>query len=280
MAHATTDSCECIEVFLLGLAETQKSKDHSVTIQLNAAIASALRAKENVATSGRISFVLRTRTCEFGHMLTIYGYKGCGSVVVEVACELLGEPYEMRDVAPWNPGPLVEELRALNPLVQIPTVRLDDGSIMTESVAILLWLLERHPESKWAPPVGDAKRPAFLRWLVFFASTIYPMYTVGDFPARWVDGEVAQKQLKEASIRRTLDAWIMVEQALLPKQYFLGDDLTIVDVYAAMMSRWRPGRERIRDVAPLCMAAVERTEKHEIVGNVFANNFNDAQVSL
>lgn len=208
-------------------------------------------------------------------MLTIYGSKGCGQVVVEVACELLGEAYEMREAAPWTPGPNVEELRALNPLVQIPTVRLDDGSVMTESVAILLWLLEQHPESKWAPPVGNAKRPAFLRWLVFFASTIYPMYTVGDFPSRWVDNEDAQKQLKEASVRRTLDSWRMVEQALMPTQYLLGNELTIVDVYAAMMSRWRPGRERIREVAPLCMSAVARTEQHEIVARVFAKNFDN-----
>lgn len=210
-------------------------------------------------------------------MLTLYGYKGCGSVVIEVACELLGEPYEFRDAAPWNPGPHVEELQALNPLVQIPTVRLDNGAIMTESVAILLWLFERHPESRYAPPVGDARRPAFLRWLVFFASTIYPMYTVGDFPARWVNGEDAQKQLKETSIHRTLAAWRMIEQGLSPKQYLLGDEMTIVDVYAAMMSRWRPGRERIREVAPACMDAVERAEKHEVVAKIFARNFDGAQ---
>jgi GST-like protein len=210
-------------------------------------------------------------------MLTIYGYKGCGSVVIEVACELLGEPYELREAAPWKPGPQVDELRALNPLVQIPTVHVDDGTIMTESAAMLLWLFERHPDSKFAPPVGDARRPAFLRWLVFFASTIYPMYTIGDFPARWVDAEDAQKQLKEASIRRTLEAWQMVERALAPKEYLLGEEMTIVDVYAAMMSRWRPGRPRIREVAPGCMDAADQTEKHETVAKIFHRNFDGAQ---
>ncbi|HRI69160.1 MAG TPA: glutathione S-transferase family protein [Polyangium sp.] len=207
-------------------------------------------------------------------MLTIYGYKGCGSVVIEVACEILGEPYEMRAAAPWNPGPHIEELRALNPLLQIPTVRLPDGTVMTESVAILLWLLERHPESTLAPLVGDVRRPAFLRWLVFFVSTIYPMYTIGDFPARWVEGEDAQKQLKDASIRRTLEAWKMIEEALRPDEFLLGKNLTMVDVYAAMISRWRPGRERIREVAPLCMRAVERAEKEEPVAKIFARNFD------
>lgn len=206
-------------------------------------------------------------------MLTIYGYKGCGSVVVEAACEMLGEPFEFRSGAPWNAGPHIEELRAVNPLLQIPTVRLADGTILTESVAIVLWLLERHPESQWAPRVGDPKRAAFLRWLVYFAATIYPMYTVGDFPARWVEAEEAQKQLKQASVQRTVEAWRIMEQALEPKEFLLGSELTMLDVYAAMISHWRPGRERIREVAPGCVRAAERAEKHEAVAKVFTRNF-------
>lgn len=209
-------------------------------------------------------------------MLTIYGYKGCGSVVIEVACELLGEPYEFRSGAPWNPGPHIDELRALNPLLQIPTVRLEDGTILTESVAILLWLLERHPNSPFAPPIGDKQRGPFLRWLVYFASTIYPMYTVGDFPDRWVEDETAQKQLKEASIRRTLEAWKIMEESLKPTTFLLGEQPTIIDMYAAMMSHWRPGRARIREVAPGCVRAAELAEKYEKTAALFARNF-DAQ---
>lgn len=206
-------------------------------------------------------------------MLTIFGCKGCGSVVIEVACELLGEPYEVREVEPWTPGPALDALRAQNPLAQVPTVVLDDGTVMTESAAILLWLFDRHPQSSFAPAPGDAKRPVFLRWLVFFVASIYPMYTVGDFPARWVKDEVAQKQLKEASIQRTLDCWRILEQSLSPAAFLLGDELSILDVYAAMVSRWRPGRERIGEVAPRCMAAAARAEAHPVVARIFDKNF-------
>jgi glutathione S-transferase len=48
---------------------------------------------------------------------------------------------------------------------------------------------------------------------------------------------------------------------------------TVLDVYAAMVSRWRPGRERIREVAPRAVAAAERAEAHPVVGPVFARNF-------
>jgi len=206
-------------------------------------------------------------------MLTIHGYKGWGSVVIETACELLGETYELKEVEPGKPGPALDALLALNPLGQVPTVVLPDGTIMTESVAILLWLLERHPQSTLAPPPGDPRRPVFLRWLVFFVASIYPMYTVGDYPDRWVKDEAAQKELKEATVQRTLECWRTIERGLEPGTYLLGDTMTMLDVYAAMMSRWRPGREKIRAVAPRCIAAVERAEAHPVLARILSVHF-------
>jgi GST-like protein len=206
-------------------------------------------------------------------MLTLYGCKGCGSTVIEAVCELLGEEYTFKEVEPWTAGPALDALQALNPLAQVPTAVLEGGAVMTESVALILWLLERHPGSDLAPPPGDPRRPAFLRWIVFFASSIYPMFTVGDFPERWVKDEEAQVELKEASIQRTLTCWRMLEEGLSPAQFLLGDTMSVLDVYAAMVSRWRPGRKRIREVAPRVVAAAERAESHPIVGRVFAKNF-------
>ena len=44
-------------------------------------------------------------------------------------------------------SPGLEELRRINPLAQIPTLVLDDGSALTESAAILIHLGLAHPES-------------------------------------------------------------------------------------------------------------------------------------
>lgn len=50
--------------------------------------------------------------------------------------------------------------------------------------------------------------------------------------------------------------------------------MSVLDVYAATMSRWRPGRERIRAVAPRAVAAGERAEAHPVLAPVFARNFD------
>ncbi|QJE71815.1 glutathione S-transferase family protein [Aerophototrophica crusticola] len=210
-------------------------------------------------------------------MLTLFGKDGFGSTIVEAACVLLGEPYERVEADPFSSedDPNLERLQQANPLMQVPTVLLPDGTVLTESVAIILWLLERHPGSGLAPEPGDPLRPTFLRWLVYLPAAIYPMYTVGDVPERWVNGEDAQRLLKEATVNRTLRCWELMEQGLKPKpgQFLLGETMTILDLYVAMVTRWRPRRDRIRQVAPNVVAAAERAEQDPRIAELWARNF-------
>lgn len=193
----------------------------------------------------------------------LYGAPGCGSAVVEAAFTLAGEGYDYVEAEPWTPSAGVEALRAVNPLVQIPTLVLPDGTVMTESVAILLWLMERHP-GVLGPAPGDPARPGFLRWLVYLPAAIYPMYTVGDFADRWVTGEKAATELKQATIDRTLFCWQVMEQSLNPRGGAWLLDMpapTVLDLYVSMMTRWRPRREAIRAVAPGIVAVAERVDR-------------------
>lgn len=208
-------------------------------------------------------------------MLTLYGCHGCGSVIVEAACTLLDEPYRFVAAEPWTEGPERERLRAVNPLLQVPTLELPDGTVMTESVAILLWLLERHPGSGLAPDPGAPLRPAFLRWLVYFPAAIYPMYTVGDFPDQWVEGDEAQARLKQATMARTLRCWRTLDQGTrgLGTDWLLGDRMSLLDLYAAMLSHWEPGREQIRAVAPRAVACAERAEADPRLLDLWTRNF-------
>lgn len=210
----------------------------------------------------------------------LYGAAGCGSAVVEAAFTLAGEDYDYVEAEPWTPSPGVDALRAVNPLVQIPTLVLPDGTVMTESVAILLWLMDRHP-GVLGPAAGDAARASFLRWLVYLPAAIYPMYTVGDFCDRWVTGEGAQAELKQATIDRTLFCWQTMEQALKPAPgaWLLGTaQMTALDVYISMMTRWRPRRDAIRAVAPGIVAVAERVDRDPRLEPLWQRHFPDSYV--
>lgn len=73
-------------------------------------------------------------------MLTLYGTKGSGAAAIEAALARAGLAYTAVDAASWMPGPGFDELLRVNPLGQIPTLVLADGTVMTESAAILIHL--------------------------------------------------------------------------------------------------------------------------------------------
>ena len=84
-------------------------------------------------------------------MITVYGAQASGSVAVEAALTLLGIPYALVEAATWVEEAARERVAPVNPMRQVPALVLEDGTIMTESAAILLWLADRHPDSGLAP---------------------------------------------------------------------------------------------------------------------------------
>ena len=204
--------------------------------------------------------------------MELHGCKGCGSTVVEALLELAGMPYTRR-VFDWDDRDAWDRLRAVNPLAQVPTLVLDDGTIVTESAAIVLWIAAQRPEARLLPP-GERERALAYRWIVSFATNVYGPIVIGDFPSRWVDGEAAQDSLKSRALQRLRDAWMSFEAAIAPSPYLLGDRLSALDVYVAMIARWRPGRAWIAANCPKAMTAVLLTEAHPVVASVWARNFD------
>jgi len=203
--------------------------------------------------------------------MELYGCKGCGSVVVEALLDLAGEPYD-RNLFAWDDKAAWERLKAVNPLAQVPTLVLDDGTVMTESAGIALWLAGRYPTMSLLP--GDAtERALAYRWMVSFATNVYGPIIVGDFPERWVEGEEAGTSLKAKATQRLKDAWLAFEDSIAPSPYLLGKRMSVLDVYVAMISRWRPGRAWLNEHCPKAMGAVTLTEAHPSIAATWARNF-------
>ncbi len=62
---------------------------------------------------------------------------------------------------------------AVNPLGKVPALR-DGDALVTEQVAIYLFLADRFPERGLAPPIGDPLRGPYLRWMAFYGSSFEP----------------------------------------------------------------------------------------------------------
>lgn len=192
--------------------------------------------------------------------LTVYGALGSGSVPVEAALTLIGLPYQVIEGATWEHDPeVLARVRAVNPMLQIPAVVLPSGEIITESGAILIWLADAHPEAKLGPAVGDPRRAQFLRWMSFVAG-VYGFYWVKDDPSRLAPEPAGQPALVERTEARILDCWAAMNDQISPGRYILGDELTVLDLYVTVVSRFRPRRMRFYQAAPKLEAVVKAVD--------------------
>ncbi|MDO1560022.1 glutathione S-transferase family protein [Brevundimonas sp. 2R-24] len=191
----------------------------------------------------------------------VYGSPGYGSTIVEAALELLNLPYVSIDANPEGSDEERARLAAVSPMKQVPVLVTPDGQVMTESAAILIWLGDRFPEAGLAPGPEAPERAEYLRWMVFIPAAIYAMYWARDVPSRLVgEDEAAQARLLDRTAQRIKDCWSVMESQVEPAPWILGERMSLVDIYVAVVSRWTPRRVWFEQACPKLNAVVERID--------------------
>jgi glutathione S-transferase len=107
-------------------------------------------------------------------MYKLYWAKGSGAMAPQALFEEIGAEYEKIVIDFEKAEHKTHGFLSVNPMGQIPALILPDGTLMTETAAMLLQIVDRHPEAQLAPPAGSGERARFLRWIFFLASNVYP----------------------------------------------------------------------------------------------------------
>lgn len=207
---------------------------------------------------------------------TLWGRPGWGSTIVEAQLELYGLKYRDEPVEDLfrTPGAR-EKLEKVNPLAQVPTLVMPDGSIMSESAAITLLLADVTGSESLVPGPGAPERAKFLRWLVFLVANIYPTFTYADDPARFVSVNAARDPFRAATDAYAQRLWRQVErEAGTP--WFLGDRFSALDIYVDIMTRWRPKRGWFEIETPRLFAIARRADALPELANVWKRNFSNS----
>jgi glutathione S-transferase len=138
--------------------------------------------------------------------------------------EEAGQPYERVRVDIRAPGHPTEAYKKINPMGKVAGFE-DNGAGFGETAAILLYVADKFPQTKLAPPPTDPRRGRFLQWLMFSPSTIEPVMmekrtgaTPNSFQAGWGDYDRAMAAL---------------ENAMKPGPWLLGNDFTAADLFIA-----------------------------------------------
>lgn len=200
----------------------------------------------------------------------LYGGPGTGAVAVEMALRLMGQPYRLVDASD-DRG--LETVAAANPMRQVPALVLPSGEVMTESAAILIRLGELHPDAGLAPGPDDPRRAGFLRWMSFVSSAIYSWYWLKDDPSRLVP-DTAQHAALDAAIEDRISAcWAIMEGGVTPGRYVLGEAMSVLDLYVAVVSRFQPRRRRFAAVAPRLGEIVRRVDTDPNLATIWAERY-------
>lgn len=207
-------------------------------------------------------------------MYTLYGKKGSGSASVQTALEIAGAPCRIVETASWEPNHAFQELLKLNPLGQIPTLVLPDGSALSESAAILIHLADAFPDRGLLPREAAARAQA-IRGLVFIAANCYAAISIIDFPERWCEDadEATQARIRAGSRARLHRHWEMFADLFPARPFLTGTDVGALDLYAAVVSKWSGARKHLEQQRPAFYEVLLRIDTHPKVAPVFAQHW-------
>ena len=207
-------------------------------------------------------------------MYTLYGKNGSGSAAIEAALAIIGEPSRLVETASWEQNEAYAELLEVNPLGQIPTLVLPDGSVLSESAAILIHLGLAHPDSGLLPR-DDSARAQAIRGLVFIAANCYAAIGIIDYPERWCEDadEATQKRIRAGTRARLHQYWEMFADLFPARPYLGGSGLGALDLLAAVVSKWSGARAHLQKARPKFYETLLRIEAHPKVAPVFAKHW-------
>lgn len=151
------------------------------------------------------------------------------------------------------------DFRAINPKGYVPTLRLDDGEVLTEGAAILQYLADQNPQAGLAPAAGTLGRARLQEHLNYVASELHKAFGPFFSPDITDSGKAAA----EAKVASKFD---YVETLFADgRPFLLGEDFSVADAYLFVVSSWSKPTGIDLDRWPHVQAFVARVAGREPV---------------
>jgi glutathione S-transferase len=170
-------------------------------------------------------------------MLTLYYSPGACSLAPHIVLEELGEPFTAKRTIIAEGHNRTPEYLALNPSGQVPTLVVDDKTVLTQNVAILTFLGRRKPDKNLLPrdPLEEAQA---LSLMAYLSSTVHPTYSRYFRPSRAVPDEKAHEGVKATAKDAIKSSYDEIEKKLAGRDYAMGKEYCVCDAYLHVFYRW------------------------------------------
>jgi glutathione S-transferase len=181
-------------------------------------------------------------------MMKIYGSSNSGNCLkVKWVAERLGLPFEWVEIDTFKGQTRTREFLALNPAGQVPVVRFEDGRVLAQSNAIMLYLAEG---SDLIPADAYARAKMF-EWLFWEQYTHEPAIAVRIARLHFL--RMKEADLDPALKSRGEAALAQMANRLDGDDWFVGETLSLADVALLAILEMRIRAASIWRAIPRCV---------------------------
>jgi glutathione S-transferase len=172
-------------------------------------------------------------------MYQLHYFPANANAAPHMVLEELGQKYNLVLVDRANEAQKSMEYLKINPNGRIPTL-VDDGLVLFEAAAIVLYLVDQHPDAGLAPKFGTPDRAKFYQWLTFLTNSLQEELMIWQYPDRLSGTDAAATSVVRQGAEARASAYLdVIEQHLKANgPLFLGNQLSAADFYLVMLARW------------------------------------------
>jgi glutathione S-transferase len=163
--------------------------------------------------------------------MKLYISPGACSMASNIALQEAGIQFEISKVDKRTKRADGVDFVTINPKGYVPALRLDDGQVLTENVAVLQYIADLNPAAKLAPPAGTMERYRLQEWLSFINSEVHKSFT----PLFSTEATEDTKTYARNYLAKRL---AYLESAFGDKKYLMGDQFTVADAYLFTVLGW------------------------------------------
>jgi len=173
-------------------------------------------------------------------MLKLYWVKGTISIAVAIALEEAGLPYDALQMDFKTADQTKPDYLAVNPKGRVPALALEDGTVLTETGALLDYIAAIAPTANLAPTAPQDA--AHMRSAMYYlASTMHIAHAHKMRGSRWATQQSSFDDMT-AMVPETMAACAAyVDTHILRGDYVLGDAFSIADPYLYVVCNWLSG---------------------------------------
>ncbi len=166
-------------------------------------------------------------------MLKLYYMPGACPLATHIVLEWLGVPYETQAV----PRAELKQpaFLALNPVGSVPVLT-DGDLVLTQSVAILEYLAEKHPEAGLMP-TDIIERAETRRWLAFVNADLHKSFGLVFGKAAYADDTAVQDAIAAGGTAKALQLFKIIDKQLEGREWVTGTR-SLVDPYLFTIIGW------------------------------------------